>query len=219
MKLKYTTTHTEYFNEDKIEVPSVTTIIKILNKPSLAKWANYMGFKRQNLDDVLDKASNIGTNVHLAIYSFMMNKYYIFIEDQYCTKYILMKYMNSFLEWKQTHNMTPIYMEKHLTTKELGGTLDFYGIVDNKKTILDFKTSKRPYSTMFLQLAAYCIMLEEIGKEVEQVGIIIINENGYNEKFIPRKKLDRYISSFRKLVSLFHEWYDLNIEDGWGSII
>ena len=30
--------HSTYLNNDEIEVPSVTTIIKILNKPFIAKW-------------------------------------------------------------------------------------------------------------------------------------------------------------------------------------
>ena len=38
--------HRKYFNKDGKEVPSCTTIIKMLNKPELVKWANYMGFKK-----------------------------------------------------------------------------------------------------------------------------------------------------------------------------
>jgi CRISPR/Cas system-associated exonuclease Cas4 (RecB family) len=197
----------------------VTTILKILNKPALAKWANFLGFKRQNIDEVLNKASTIGTNIHSAIYSFMMDKYFIFIQNRHCGKHTIMRYMNSFLEWKRTHEITPIFMEKHLVTDDFGGTVDFYGIVDGKKTVIDFKTSKRVYSSMFLQLAAYCIMLEEKGHKVEQVGIIIVNEEGYNEKFITRKQLNEYIKAFKTLVSLFHVWYDLNIYDGWGDIL
>ena len=49
--MHYTTGHTVYKNKYKKEVPSVTTILKILNKPALQKWANSLGFKRQKLDD------------------------------------------------------------------------------------------------------------------------------------------------------------------------
>ena len=42
---KFGNTHEEYINRDGVEVPSVTTILKLLNKPTLQKWANYLGFK------------------------------------------------------------------------------------------------------------------------------------------------------------------------------
>ena len=52
--MKYSN-HAQYINEKCIEVPSVTTILKLLNKPSLCKWANYLGFKRENVDKVLEE--------------------------------------------------------------------------------------------------------------------------------------------------------------------
>jgi len=215
----YNSGHTQYFNSDNIEVPSATTVLKILNKPALVKWANYLGFKRQNVDEVLDASATIGTLVHQLIYSYLMDKYVIWIGTRKCGKATAMMYMNSFLEWKRTHEVKPTFMEKQFTSKRFGGTIDFYGEVDGKKTVLDFKTSKKPYSSMFLQLAAYCIMLEEAGYEVEQLAIIIINNSGYNEKFITREEIQRYIDVFIKLVEVFHNWYDLNIEHGWGDIL
>lgn len=212
-------THTTYCNDKNEEVPSVTTIIKILNKPSLAKWANIMGFRGQKIEDLLEKSSNIGTQVHKIIESYLMNRYYIFISTHDVSKFTIMSYLNSFLEWKKAHEVSPIFMERKLSTEKFGGTVDFYGIVDNKKTILDFKTSKKVYSTMFLQLGAYCIMLEEKGYEVDQAAIIIVNKDGYNEKFISRKDLQRYMDIFKILVELFHAWYNINISDGWGDIL
>jgi len=216
--MKYSRNHTVYYNTSGIEVPSVTTILKILNKPFLAKWANIMGFRRQNIDDLLERSAQIGTLVHQAIEAYMMGKYYMWTGSR-GGKQLIMAYLNSFLEWKRTHTVQPIFMERQFVTTDYGGTVDFYGIVDLKKTILDFKTSKKVYPTMFLQLAAYCIMLEEQGYEVEQLGIVIVNENGFNEKIVPRSFMDRYIEIFKILVALFHSWYDVNISDGWGSIL
>lgn len=178
-----------------------------------------MGFKRKNVDDILKRSSAIGTMVHKVIEAYLMNKHYIFIQVGYETKELVMTYLNTFIEWKRSHTVEPIFMENHMSSKRFGGTVDFYGIVDGKKTILDFKTSKKVYSTMFLQLAAYCIMLEEAGYEVEQLAIIIVNETGYNEKFISREEIEEYITIFRALVELFHAWYDINIEKGWGNIL
>lgn len=216
--MKYSA-HAEYINDNDIEVPSATTILKILNKPSLVRWANYLGFKRKDVKQVLEESSFLGTTMHQIIYAYLTKKYLILINGRQYYKDIISICMNNFLEWNKTHKIEPIFMEEKFVNDKFGGTTDFYGLVDNKKTILDFKTSKKPYASMFLQLAAYCMLLEEKNYEVAQVGIIIVNEKGYNEKFIQRKDLDKYIELFKILVEVFYKWYNINIDDNWGNII
>lgn len=217
--MKYNPSHTEYTNRKGVEVPSVTTILKILNKPSLVKWANYMGFKRQYVDNILEKSSKIGSSVHDLVEAYLMKYFYVFIGTDFWTPSLLKAYLNTIVEWKNSHIIEPIFMEKKFCSERFGGTIDFYGMVDNKYTILDFKTSKKVYSSMFLQLSAYCIMLEENEHKVEQVGIIILNPEGYNEKIITREELTPYIETFKVLLDLFHKWFNLNIEKGWGNIL
>ena len=63
--------HSTYINKEGVEVPSVTTIIKLLNKPFIAKWANNLGWKRQSYDKVLEVSANKGTlymNYYMNIY-------------------------------------------------------------------------------------------------------------------------------------------------------
>lgn len=217
--MKYNPSHTDYINNNGINVPSVTTILKILNKPSLVKWANYMGFKHQDINHILEKSSEIGSCVHDLVETYLMKYYYIFIPTNYWTRELLLLYLDTIKKWKNSHNIEPKFMEKKFCSKKYGGTIDFYGIVDSKYTLFDFKTSKRTYSSMFLQLAAYCLMLEENEYKVEQVGIIILNTNGFKEKIITREELNPYIETFKILVELFHKWFDLNINKGWGNIL
>ena len=66
--------HSTYLNNDEIEVPSVTTIIKILNKPFIAKWANSLGWKRQSYDKVLEESANKGTFVHELIHEYLFKE-------------------------------------------------------------------------------------------------------------------------------------------------
>lgn len=210
--------HNLYKNAEGIEVPSVTTILKILNKPALQKWANFLGFKRQNIDDVLSKSSTIGTLFHEAVECYLQEIYWIPIFENYEEESTIRQYMDNFITFRKQHEITPIFMEKSLHSKKFGGTIDFYGMFDEKKTIIDFKTSKSPYSSYFLQLAAYVIMVEEKGYEVEQVGLICCN-TCVKTKFLSREEIEPYIEVFNKLVDFFHLWYDLSIKDGWGKII
>lgn len=208
--------HSIYKNKDGIEVPSVTTIVKLLNKPALQKWANYLGFKRQKVDDVLNEKAELGTMFHEAVECCLMGYYYIPIAEEYMIN-TMKVYLGHFLDFKRQHIIEPEFMEKHMTSTNFGGTCDFYGNYDGKKTIIDFKTSKQPYSSMFLQLAAYVIMIEDMGKEVEQVMILCCNTK-VTTKILSRKELNPYIETFRLLADLFNKWYDLNIIDGWGNI-
>lgn len=217
--MAYSKGHTVYVNHLGKEVPSATTVLKIINKPHLATWANAMGFRRKNIKQILEDSSKLGTAVHNIIEKYMMKQKYKWETDDEVLKYRVLSHLGNFIEWKKNHEVEPQFMERQLVSIGFGGTVDFFGTVDGKYTILDFKTSKQVYSTMFLQLGAYAIMLEELGHTVEQAAIIIIREDRFDEKFISREELQPYMDCFLLLLNLFHAWYDLNQADGWGDIL
>lgn len=217
MKSKFNTDnkHTMYFNKFGEEVPSATTILKILNKPQLVKWANYLGFNHLHVDSVLNEASTLGTIVHDLINSILLNHYIIYINDGRVPIDILCSYINRFKIWLKTNTVIPILLEKSISSDKFGGTLDFYGIINDKYTILDFKTSKKIRISMFFQLALYTILLEELGYKVDQVGILLVNPKYKDEKYIQRDKLQPYIDFVSKLVDIFHSYYEINNDDNW----
>lgn len=217
--MKYSKNHTVYYNKKGNEIPSATTILKILNKPSIVKWANYLGFKNLDVDSVVNEAAELGTVVHDLINSILLKALIIYIPDPKIPEYVLYSYINRFKIWLNTNVVEPIFLEKSFSSELFGGTVDFYGIINGKKTILDFKTSKKIRITMFFQLALYCILLEEKGYKVEQVGILLVNPKYKDEKYISREELYPYIDFARKLVELFHSYYDLNDKDKWNESI
>lgn len=210
--------HNEYFYNEK-EVPSVTTVLKILAKPALVKWANIMGFKRKWVDDILEEKSEIGTRVHYIIEAYIKNRYLVWVDGKAIDKPLIKLYLDQFLRWYNKHDVEMIFMEESMTCEYYGGTVDFYGVIDGKKTVLDFKTSKDIYSSMFLQLSAYVYMIEKQGLEVDQVAILAVNSNKFKYKVLPREQLDRYIETFILLSKTFNLWYSINEEDGWGDIL
>lgn len=210
--------HNSYYYEKK-EVPSVTTVLKILAKPALVKWANMMGFKRKWVDNLLEESSDIGTNVHLMVECFLKQKYFIWFDTKYTSKNILKAYLNQFLNWYKKHTVEVILMEESLSCELFGGTVDFYGIIDGKKTVMDFKTSKSIYSSQFLQISAYVYMLEQQGYEVDQVAVLAINSGKVTYKTMDRSNMDKYINTFLSLAKTFELWYSVNEEDKWGDIL
>lgn len=203
-------THSSYFNEKGEQVPSATTVLKLINKPSLQKWANIMGFKRQNTDIILERSADIGTVVHALIEKFMMKREYEYKESKYHDRELIACYLDNFIDWHKKTEVTPYDMEMHMVSEKYGGTVDFYGEVDGKKTILDFKTSKAFYESMFLQLGAYVQMLEEKGNKVEQVAILRVNQDKHAIKFKTREEIQPYIDCFNQLVELFYSWSELS---------
>lgn len=216
--MKYTSTHKSYYYKG-VEIPSATTILKILNKPALVKWANYLGFKKQNVDMVLNEKSELGTYIHSMIEAIIAGELIVFAPTEKFTKETVYSYLNGFFTWFNRNKIEPIFQEHELTCERYGGTVDFYGMVNDKHTIVDFKTSKQIRISMFIQLALYCILLEYNGYKVEQVGIVLANNKCEDTKFITREELEPYVKFADKLIDIYHMYYDLNSVDGWSEFI
>lgn len=211
--------HKIYLNDEGEEVPSVTTILSILNKPALTKWANIMGFKRQRVENILQRSADIGTMVHNCLECYLQGKKYELPKEYETYKNDLVARLDGFLTWYKKNTLVPMKLEYELVSKRYGGTCDFYGKLNDEDVVLDFKTSSNVYGSMFLQLAAYTLVLESQGHNVDAVVVIHIKEGKTVAHYMKREKLEPYVGVFQCLVELFHNWFDLSKTDGWGDII
>ena len=209
--------HSTYINKEEVEVPSVTTIIKLLNKPFIAKWANSLGWKRQSYDKVLEESANKGTFVHETLHEYLFKEGKKFDLSNPEVLNFLYENLNTFKEFEKDYDIKPIWGEKSFSLDKFGGTVDLYCELNNKYTILDFKTSKRFYSSHFIQLGAYIQLLEANDYKVEQVAILRIKEGDYDIKIINREDMNDYIELFNRLVEVFYLVYELNEE--WGDLL
>lgn len=209
--------HSTYINKEEVEVPSVTTIIKLLNKPFIAKWANSLGWKRQSYDKVLEESANKGTFVHETLHEYLFKEGKKFDLSNPEVLNFLYENLNTFKEFEKDYDIKPIWGEKSFSLDKFGGTVDLYCELNNKYTILDFKTSKRFYSSHFIQLGAYIQLLEANDYKVEQVAILRIREGDYDIKIINRENMKDYIELFNRLVEVFYLVYELN--EDWGDLL
>lgn len=204
--------HSTYINKEDIEVPSATTILKILNKPSIAKWANSLGWRRKSYEKVLEERAFEGTVAHELFHEYLFNEGAKFDTSTPERRKFLKDNLNTFKDFLTTCKLDPIWGEKSFSSDRYGGTVDLYCNLDGKLTILDFKTSKSFYSTHFIQLGAYIQLLEETGLKVEQVAILKIRDGIHKIKIIPRDEMDEYIEIFNRMTDLFYLIYELNKE-------
>lgn len=198
-------THKDY-RLNGIEYPSVTNILKILNKSSLVDWANFMGFKRMRVKDILHESSAVGTYVHYLAQCKVMDMEYAKYDTRNRKRLmeVGMRY-RSFLEFYDKNEMKADFMERSFIsdTMKYAGTMDFYGDLNGKKTLLDFKTSKGFYDSMFIQLAGYNLLLKENNLPVENYAILLILPTGCKIRELTYEELIPYEKVFLKLLELY----------------
>ena len=199
--------HTVYKLKSGDRVPSVTTVLGILGKPALIQWAWELGTQGIDYKAVRDNAGDIGTLSHHLIMCDIKGEKpdtsEYSAQDIDKAENCLIKYY----DWTMNHKIKPLMVETPLISEEhqFGGTIDFFGEVDNQPTLLDFKTGKAIYPEFFYQLAAYEQLLAEAGQLIEVTRILRIGRNedeGFEERTIG--KLDNQWQVFLNCLSIYN---------------
>lgn len=200
-------THRLYYNSKGEIVPSVTTISGLYPK-DLTKWANYLGFKHQDVTEFVRERAEYGTYVHG-----FFEKYFNDVEINTNDDEWLISLLEKFQYIKETLSNQGFHVYKTefaIEGERFGGTLDilFYNEKTNKYLLMDLKTSKSVYDGMKAQLAGYCMLLEEKHNiHVDGVGIILIDKDIDDPRFTnvwKRSDNARYEEIFIKLLDIYY---------------
>ncbi|MFW9991942.1 MAG: PD-(D/E)XK nuclease family protein [Candidatus Odinarchaeota archaeon] len=188
---KKTKIHTVYKTRDGKRVPSVTTILNILNKPALIDWAWKCGCEGLDYKAVRDDAASVGTLAHYLIMCHLKKEKPDLKEysqdDISRAENCLIKYW----DWEREHPIKPIMVEESLVSEKygFGGTIDCLAELNNEVLLIDHKTGRAIYHEMFYQLAAYKALLEENGHLIKNARILRIGRDE-NEGFEERVTKD-----------------------------
>lgn len=160
-------------------IPGVTTILNVINKPALIKWANDLGLQGIDSTTYVDNLADIGTLGHAMIMSHLTGKE---LDTERYTEEQIDLAGNSFLSylnWEKPHTIEPILVEAPLVSEQYkyGGTLDLLAKIDGVHTLIDFKTGKALYPEHSIQVAAYCILASEHGYNVDEALILRIGRD------------------------------------------
>ena len=194
-----------YVDPEGNRYPSITTVLSILSRDSIAKWRKRVGEEEANR--VSHRASTRGTYVHDIVEKYLDN------ENIDPTKYPL----DVIQSWM---NLMPILDERigdifiqeaPLYSKHLGvaGRVDCIGYFDGVPSIIDFKTSKRPkkrewVTSYFAQEAAYAIMWEErTGMPIVQLVTIISVDNNEPQVFIEHR--DNWVRPLQETIKQYKD--------------
>jgi hypothetical protein len=194
-----------YLTPEGNRYPSITTVLSILSRDSLAAWRARVGEEEAN--KVSYRASTRGTAVHDIVEKYLDN------EEIDRSKYTL-DVIQSWL------NLMPILDERigkifsqetPLYSKYLGvaGRVDCVAEFDGVPSIIDFKTSKKPkkrewVTNYFTQESAYAIMWEErTGMPITNL-VTIMDVDG-NEPIVFKEHRDTWAPKLLETIDLYHQ--------------
>ena len=187
-------------------MPGVTTVLSVLDKPALVKWANNLGLQGIDSNKYRDAMADIGTLAHYLIMCYLKG---VEPETSEYSKEHIDKAENcvlSFFEWEKTHPIIPILIEEPMVSEEygFGGQPDCYAKCNGDLMLLDFKTGKGIYPEMIYQLAGYKQLLEEHGYPITNARILRIGrdeDEGFEDRTMPN--LDKQWQIFQHCLAIY----------------
>lgn len=205
LTLDFTASHTVYKNAAGKRVPGVTTVLGILNKPALLKWAWQQGRDGKELDRTREIAADIGTVAHALCEAHLRG---MELERGNIAPDVIGKAETSFLrflDWWDRQALTPMHCELQMVSErwQCGGTLDVLcERKDGALVLVDLKTSKGIYDEMLIQVATYAAMYEEChGRAVDECFVVRIGKEDADDLEVRtvNKRAER-VAAFAALV-------------------
>jgi len=195
-------------------VAGVTTVLQTLAKPALIPWAWKLGKDGIDYREYLDEKANIGTLAHSMILEYFKDGEFIEFRGWETNDYSeeefnqARKCFDKFAEWRGvSKKIKPLVVEKPFVSEvfEYGGTPDFYGEIDGKRVLCDFKTNPNVYDEMKIQLGAYYMLLKEHQLYVDKACIVNIPIEGKKarETFISIPTLEVGFKIFQHCLEIY----------------
>lgn len=194
-----------YYIVGENSYPSITSILGSFPKPGLIEWRKRVGEEEANR--ISTKSATKGTAFHSIIENYLSNKEIesnnnLALEGFYSVQDYLDRINNiHFLE-------CPLYSHK----LKVAGRSDSIAEFDEKLSIIDFKTSRKPkkeewIEDYFIQCCFYTTAYFELtGIKIKQIVIIMAVEENKPQLFIKEVKdyLKPTISKIKRYYRLYH---------------
>ena len=189
-------------------IPSVTTVLDILAKPALIRWANRMGLDGIDTNKYKDALADIGTLAHLLIICSLSDE--LPEVDEFTPEQLRAaeRCYAKFVDWEKRNPVTPLLVEHPLVseTYQYGGRLDLFCICNDAFMLADFKTSGGIFPEMIYQVAAYRQLLVEAGWHVQKAVILRVGRDdreGADEKILTEYELDIGFQIFTRCLEIY----------------
>jgi hypothetical protein len=216
-----------FYKIDGESYPSVTTIIKCLDKPALVPWASKMqreadaltamgaSTPREAAELILAspnaayassaKAADIGSEAHAAVEAYLRGEKIPLISEKASNCF------DSWLKWWSGSGLTVVGIETvvHSAPHGYAGRIDVLAEKKGKQYVIDWKTGKDIYAEAHLQNIAYRAALFEMGMDTHGGAMVLLPKEGGNVKVVQARKdilIDHFLAVFEawKVVRLMN---------------
>lgn len=218
-----------YFWDGK-PIPSVTTILGRLQKQALIQWAANCAV--DYIEEGIERATMCGEPMELLDFSPMFDgarrahtmkrdaagDVGTFLHD-YARRRLAgesvavadaddptRKVIEAFEEWRAQHDIVPLGLERRSMSLKhwYAGTMDFWGTIDGRLCVLDFKTGKAIYDEFWLQTAGYEHALLEEHPHLDRMQRWIVRLDKRDGEFeaVPRPHSAANTECFLSLVEV-----------------
>ena len=203
-----------YWLDEKPYV-SVTTVLKVLDKPAIRYWFGKEVYLAMVVNPTLTegealsapyktsgKAQERGKTVHSIVEAYKTTGAKLDgIPETFAG------YAKAFYSWAADNNIKVLESEKTVVSQEhrFAGTLDLLVHTGQKRLLVDVKTGKDIYPEAALQLSAYRQALLEAGELVDAMGVVLLREDG-------TYKFEEQTLVFEVFLSVKHIWEWMNAE-------
>lgn len=193
-----------YVTDSGEKYPSVTSALGKIGKKKLFEWRKRVGNEKANA--VALQASRAGTAVHNVAEDYMLGQ----LVEKEANPIALNTFRN--IQPYLDNNVGVVHgieLQMYSNVLKTAGTADLICEYNGKKTMLDFKTSKRwkkkaEISTYFMQGAAYSQMVKEhYDVEIEQIVILMAIHDGGALVF--EEKIEDWMPMTHKYFDLYHK--------------
>jgi len=198
---------------------SVTTILRVIDKPQLRYWfgkqvylamvANPSLSEKEAMAApyaVSDKARSRGTTVHSIVEAYKHSKKHI--DEQVAEEW--KGYAKSYYKAMEELHINVLEHERTVVSEKhrYAGTLDVLAKVGDSElpNVIDIKTGKDIYSDYALQVSAYKYALEESGIHIKEASVLLLREDGTYKYEVMPDKIDAFLAA--KTL-----WEGINSED------
>ncbi len=195
----------KYVTPDEIELPSITTVLSILSRDSIAKWRKKVGEEEANR--ISKQASSRGTSVHTICEKYLDN-------DPDYLKGVMPNNIETFQSIRAIMDdaIGTVYaQEAPLYSTHLGvaGRVDCVAEFNGQTSIIDFKTSrkfkkKQWCHNYFMQESAYAIMWEERTQMPITQLVTLIAVDG-RDPIVYIEHRDNWVTPLKSVIAQWNE--------------
>jgi CRISPR/Cas system-associated exonuclease Cas4 (RecB family) len=203
--------HTPYVLNG-VEIPSVTEIISIIDKPFLRLWYGKNGTKE--CQRIMKESGELGSRVHDAIEAILKGEEPPPLSPQEVGM------VHWFELWQNETDFRPVELELKVVSErhKFHGTFDALGTFGDSTELVmcDWKTSSKIDDSYALQLAAYAAAYEEqTGIGVTKGMIVRMDKKATSKKQFEVKEFNGLPKYFEVFLSCLDVWNFVNRRDKW----